>query len=133
MNLFQLPGNRLLPLVLRLDAITSGACGVVSLVALPFMDDLLGTPTAFVIPVGVFLVLFASALWVSAGREGALRTAARWAVAVNVLWVADSVLVATAGWFDLTALGVGFLLFQAAAVALFAGMQMVGLRRLALT
>ena len=41
-----------------------------------------------------------------------------------------SVALALAGWLPLTALGVAFVLAQAAAVALFATLQVAGLRRL---
>ena len=55
-----------LPLVLKLDAVASGALGALSLAASPALDDLLGTPLALVVPVGAFLVAWAAALWVLA-------------------------------------------------------------------
>ncbi len=46
----------LLRMLLKLDAAASGALGVLSLVASPALDDLLGTPLALLVPVGLFLV-----------------------------------------------------------------------------
>ena len=40
----------LLCLVLKLDAVTSGALGALSLAASPALDDLLGTPFALAVP-----------------------------------------------------------------------------------
>jgi hypothetical protein len=42
----------LLCLVLKLDAVASGALGALSLAASPALDDLLGTPLALLVPVG---------------------------------------------------------------------------------
>ena len=50
-------------------------------------------------------------------------------MAINALWVLASVAVVAAGLFSLTALGVLLVIIQAAAVALFAVLQSVGLRR----
>ena len=46
-------------------------------------------------------------------------------------YAVDCVVVVAAGWFALTALGVAFVLFQAAAVALFATAQLYALRMMA--
>jgi hypothetical protein len=55
-----------------------------------------------------------------------------WAVvACNVLWAMDCVALLFTGWIDPSLLGVAFLLMQAVAVAAFAELQVVGLRRLA--
>jgi hypothetical protein len=50
-------------------------------------------------------------------------------VAVNALWVLASVALVAAGWFPLTSMGVAFVLALAAAVFLFADLQLLGLRR----
>ncbi len=59
----------LLRLVLKLDAVASGALGALSLAASPALDDLLGTPLALLVPVGAFLVAWAAALSVLASRS----------------------------------------------------------------
>jgi hypothetical protein len=50
-------------------------------------------------------------------------------IALNILWVIDSVVLVAAGWFALTVLGTVFVLVQALAVAIFADLEFVGLRR----
>ena len=90
---------------------------------------LLGTPTALLVPVGLFLVAFAAFVWV-VGTRNRINSTAAWAVlASNALWVLASVVLLVAGWFPLTTLGVAFVLVQAAVVALFADLQFLGLRR----
>ncbi len=50
-------------------------------------------------------------------------------IGLNLLYAADAAVVVVVSWFPLTALGTAFVLLQAAAVALFAALQFVGLRR----
>jgi hypothetical protein len=66
---------------------------------------------------------------VIAARPAIPRTAA-WAVVVgNAVWVLGSVGAAVAGRDTFTTLGVAVVLAQAAAVAVFADLQWLGLRR----
>ena len=52
----------------------------------------------------------------------------RLVAAGNLLWVAASAVAVAAGWWSPTALGTGIVIAQAAAVALFAALQLTGLR-----
>ncbi|HEV3498542.1 MAG TPA: hypothetical protein VHA34_19560 [Actinomycetes bacterium] len=122
------PG-RLLRLLLRLDAAASGALGVLLATAGNLLDDPLGIPAAVLMGVGGFLVAYAAALWFIGSRPKVSRPAVRVVAAGNLLWVAASVIAAAAGWWAPTALGTGLVLAQAAAVALFAELQLTGLRR----
>jgi hypothetical protein len=65
----------LLRLVLKLDAVASGALGALSVAASLVMDDLLSTLLALLVLVGAFLVIWAAALWVLASRPQISRTA----------------------------------------------------------
>jgi hypothetical protein len=121
--------SRLLRLALKLDAVATGALGVLSLVSGPLLNDLLGTPVALLWPTGLFLIAYAAAIWVTAVRPTINRAAAWAAVVLNLLWVADSVVLVVAGWLPLTVLGTAFVVVQAVAVLLFADLQFVGLRR----
>ena len=121
--------DRLLRRALQLDAAATGAVGGLLLVGGPWLDDLLGAPTTLLRPVGLFLVAYAAALGVAGSRPTISRPAARAAVALNALWVAGSAILVAAGPFPLTGLGVAFTLAQAAAVALFADLQLLGLRQ----
>jgi hypothetical protein len=80
--------GRLLRRSLLLDAVASGALGVLLVAAGPALDDLLGIPVAVLMPVGLFLVAYAALLWILGARRH-LPTPASWAVVVgNLLWVA---------------------------------------------
>lgn len=119
----------LLSLVLKLDAVATGAVGVLSLAAGPALDGLLGIPLSLLITVGVFLIAYAAAIWIVATRRRVSRLAAWTAVAINVVYAVDAIVVAAAGWFALSTLGTAFVVFQAVAVALFATAQFYALRR----
>lgn len=121
----------LLRLTLKLDAVASGALGVLSLAAGPALDDLLGTPLALLVPVGLFLVAWAAALWVIASRPRIGKTAVGVVVLLNLLYAVDCVVVVVAGLFPLTTLGTVFVLLQAVAVTLFAAAQFYALRKAA--
>ena len=118
----------LLRLALKLDAVASGTLGALSLAAGTVLDGLLGTPLALLVTVGVFLLAYAAFVWVVATRPRMSRPAAWAVIAANLLYAVDCAVVVAAEWFPLTALGVALVLFQAAAVALFAAAQLYGLR-----
>ncbi len=118
-------------LVLKLDAVATGVVGLLSVAAGPMLDDLLGIPLALLLPVGLFLVAYAVAIWIVGTRRLVCWPAVWAAVAINLMYVVDCVVVVAAGWFPLTALGTAFVLFQAAAVTLFAVGQLYALRKTA--
>lgn len=122
---------RLLRITLRVDAAASGVSGA-GLLALPGLhEDLFGFPAALALPTGLFLLLFAVALWVTAARRTINPRAVAAIIALNGLWVAGSVVVIVTGLPPLTTLGIGYVALQAVAVAVFAELEFVGLRRVA--
>jgi hypothetical protein len=62
-------------LVLKLDAVATGAVGLLSVAASPILDDLLGISLALLVPVGLFLVAYAVAIWIVATRRRVSRPA----------------------------------------------------------
>jgi hypothetical protein len=121
-------GGRLLRTALRVDAVVSGALGLVSLVAAPPAGDLVGAPEAALRGVGGFLVVFGIALLVLAART-AMPVPLVWAVVVgNLAWVAASAAVALL--VPLTVLGIVVVVVQALGVAVFADLEWWGLRRM---
>ena len=122
-------GGRLLRFALRLDAAGSGALGLVGLAAAAQLADPLGMTTAGLLWTGAFLVTYALALVLLAARPVIPRTAAWTVVLGNAAWVLGSLGAAVAGRDTFTALGVAVVLAQAAAVAVFADLQWLGLRR----
>jgi hypothetical protein len=121
--------ERLLRRSLQLDAAASGALGVLLAAGGAVLDGPLGIPAALLVPVGGFLVLYGAALWLLGIRPRLSRPAVKVVVAGNLVWVAASIVAAVAGWWSPTTLGTVLVIAQAAAVALFAELQVTGLRR----
>ena len=113
---------------IRLDAVVTGAAGVVLAAGAPLLDEALGAPTAVLAALGAFFVAYAAALFVIA-RAGAPDGWVKAVIAGNALWVVASVVAVLAEWLTLTTLGTVFALVQAGAVALIAELQLVALRR----
>jgi hypothetical protein len=90
------------------------------LLALP-RELLLGSGLAL-LPLGLFL------LWLSSGET--VNRLLVWAVlAINALWVVDSLLLLVAGWIAPNLLGHVFVIGQALVVLLFLELELVGLKR----
>jgi hypothetical protein len=121
--------TRFLRLALRIDALGSAAFAVVGLVGGRLVEDLLGTPLSLLWPVSVGLLAWAVGLWLVASRPQISASAVWTIIVLNLGWVAISVVAVAAGWFALTQLGVAFVLTQAAAVALIADAEFLGLRK----
>jgi hypothetical protein len=122
----------LLRRVLLADGVTSGAMGVLLLIAASPLAGLLGLEVALLRAAGLILLPF-SALVLYSGARASISPRAVWIiVAANLLWVVDSILLLVTGWADPTTLGYLFTVGQALAVAVFAGLQYAGLRRSAL-
>ncbi|MEV6966122.1 hypothetical protein AB0M47_13490 [Hamadaea sp. NPDC051192] len=119
----------LLRFALRLDAGASAGLGVVILALSGKLDEWLGTPTAFALGVGVFLLVWAAGLTILAAQRD-ISPAGAWTVIVlNVGWIAASLAVAFSGAFELTGWGVALSALQALPVLLFIDLQYLGLRR----
>jgi hypothetical protein len=112
--------------VLNLDALASGGLGAGLVVLAGVLDGPLGLPVTVSVVVGAFLVAWAGFVAWAARQESA--TAVKEIVAVNAAYAVASVVFAVGGWVDLTGLGVGFVLLQAAVVVALALMQVAGLR-----
>ena len=114
---------------LLLDAVASGATGLLLIAAAAPLEGLLGLPAALLRGAGLVLMPYV-AFVAFAGTRAAVSHGAVWAVVVaNVLWAAASVLLLVSGWVAPTALGYAFVIGQAAVVALLGELQYVGLHR----
>lgn len=116
-------GNPQAVRLLQLDALMSGALGLLLAAAAPLVDGLLGAPVSFLVPLGIFLVGYAGILVVLA-RRGAPAPTVIAVVAGNAVWVAASVAVVLADLLTLTATGTILTLLQASAVAVLAVLQL---------
>jgi hypothetical protein len=114
---------------LQLDGIASGLCGVLLLAAASPISAVIGLAGPGIARVvGALLVVYAAALLWNGARATVSRAEAVAAVALNAGWVIGSAVVILAG--PLTQIGNLAVAAVAAAVLLFAVLEVVGLTRL---
>jgi hypothetical protein len=122
-------GSTFLRRVLLADAATCGAIGLLMMLVSDPIEQLLGLPAELSRYVGISLLPFAALLVYLATRANLWQPLV-WAVIVlNALWTADSLLLLLSGWIEPTRLGYAFIIFQAVGVAMFAGLEYLGLRK----
>ena len=115
--------------VLVLDAFASGATGLLAIVASGFLSWLLDLPAGLLLGAGLLLVPYVLFVIYTATRSEIASAAVTLIIVANALWALASVAVLLSGWVAPNALGVAFVLVQAAVVALLGELQYVGLRR----
>lgn len=113
--------------VLFADAIASGALAALVLGAPGLAAQLTGLPQAHLVGAGLILVPFVALVLAVATRKALPRGGVKAIVALNVAWVAASLilLAVTAP----TALGYAFVIAQAVAVGVLAELQVMGLKK----
>jgi CHASE2 domain-containing sensor protein len=114
--------------VLGLDAVASGGVGLLMGFGPALLADLLQLDPGVTRPAGLFLIGWALAVAALALRPSPAKPLVLAVIAVNILWVIESGLSLALGWVQPNALGVAFVVAQAAAVAGFAGLQLYALR-----
>lgn len=115
--------------VLVLDAAISGVTALLFLFAAHLIAPLLSLPEGLLRYSGVALVPFVIYVGLLAGRGTVSRGAVSAIIAMNVAWVVASLWLLVGRTVQPNTLGYVFVIVQALAVALFAEMQYVGLRR----
>ena len=115
--------------VLLIDAVSSGAMAIALLTFTGLLADLLQLPAELISEAGMVLVPFALFVGYLASRTQVARAAVWALIAMNVVWVVDSVLLLLTGWVEPNVLGYVFVAGQAAFVAVLADLEYVGLRR----
>ncbi len=128
-RLASLPGDALVRLALRLDAVVTGANGAAYLAAASLLDGPLGMPASFLRWIGAFLLVFAAAVWAVSARREVSPLAVRAVIVLNAFWVIDSLALVAFGWHDPTTGGSVWVALQAIVVAAFALTQAAALRR----
>ncbi|WP_217208466.1 hypothetical protein [Streptomyces sp. AC550_RSS872] len=121
---------RPLRLFLGLDAVVTGANGLIYLFAAGPVGDLLGIDTGFLRGIGAFLTLYGTLVAVLASRPVPSTAATKAVIEANLLWAAASVAAVVFGWLETDTAGTVWTPLQAAVVAAFAALQMNALRRL---
>lgn len=119
----------LLRQALLADATTSGAFGLLMLVAAEPLSRLLGLPVGLLRGAGAILLPYVAFLaWLS--LRGQMNKAFVWAVILaNIVWAVDSLLLLVSGWVSPTTAGYAFVIMQALVVLMYAELQIMGLRR----
>lgn len=115
--------------VLLADAAASAATGLLMLMAANPLEQWLALPAGLLRIAGASLLPFAAVVaWL--GLRATISRAGVWAViALNAIWVVDSVALLFTSWVQPALLGYVFVLAQAAAVAVLADLEYIGLRR----
>ncbi|AXV05125.1 hypothetical protein DVS28_a0418 [Euzebya pacifica] len=108
---------------LLVDAAGSGATGLLLAAGNGALAEPLGIPSGWLLGLGVFMLAYAAELLVVARMLPRTAGWVRWFAIGNTGWVLASVGAVVLGAWDLTGLGVAFVLAQAAAVAGFVAMQ----------
>lgn len=115
---------------LKIDAVASVASGLAYLVLNSALADRFGLPGGFLAAVGAFSVAYGAYAW-RLGTRPRLRASAGVLIAAgNLVWAAASVAMVVLGWHDPTTTGSVWIAAQAALVAGFADVQLLGARRI---
>ena len=119
----------LLRQALLADAVTTAACAALLLGGAGFLDGILGLPAALLTGAGLVLVPFVALVAWLGTRARLPRPAVLAVIGLNALWALDSILLLVSGWVAPTAAGFAFVIAQGVVVAMYAELQVMGLRR----
>ena len=113
---------------LLLDGLLSGVTGLLLVLAAGWLGAFLELPRLLLLVAGSAALPFAALLvWLSNRAE--ISRQAIWAViAVNAVWVIDSLLLLVIGWVSPNLFGYAFVIAQALAIGLLAELQWFGLK-----
>lgn len=125
----QIPVSPFLRNVLLLDALASGATAIILLGGAHMLSPLLDIPQNLLFWAGATLVPFVLMVLGVSRQHTVSRTMLVEIIAINALWVVASFGLLVSGVVSPNLLGIAFVSAQAIAVALFAELQYVGLRR----
>jgi hypothetical protein len=119
----------LLRFACRLDGVASFAAGVLALAGSSRGAEWLGVPPAVVLALGAFMAGYGAFVGWLGGRERLAGALVLTIAAGNAGWVLGSLVLLAGPWIEPDSTGVAIILAQATAVALFSGLQFVGLAR----
>ena len=111
------------------DAAISGATGVLLVLAAGVLAQPLAVPESLLRSAGVVLIPFAMYVGLVARRDAVPRASVLAIIGLNVAWVVASLWLVVGGPIQPNVLGYAFIVGQAVAVAVFAEIQYVGLRK----
>ncbi len=115
--------------VLLINALSSGATGLLLIEFPSFTAQLFGVlQTMPFMATGIFLVVFSLLVYYASRQKPANKTLVRWIIALDIMWVADSLIVVGGQLFDFTLIGYALTSAVALWVALMAFLQIRGLK-----
>jgi hypothetical protein len=117
--------------VLRVDALSCFACGVLQVAFPAAMARLLNLPEGLLAYTGEFLLVYAAVVAFVSTRNSFPRGVIWALVAGNVSWALACVLLLVSGGVSPSMLGVAYVVMQALTVAVLAELQYFGVRRAA--
>ena len=121
--------SSLLRRVLVVDAVTSGTMGIAMIAFAELFASLLQLPVELVSEAGIVLLPFAAFVGFVASRPEPTRIAVWIIIALNAVWVVDSIMLLFSGWVAPNGLGYAVVIAQAAAVLVLADLEYMGLKR----
>jgi hypothetical protein len=119
----------LLRRALVIDALMTGATGLLLVIAGGWLAPLLDVPEPLLRYSGIVLLPFAIVVALVARQDAVARAGVVAIIIVNIAWVAASAWLVLGDRIQPNALGYAFIVMQAIAVAAFAEFQFVALRR----
>jgi hypothetical protein len=128
-RLAELPREAAVSLALGLDAAITGLNGLIYVALADVIDGPLGLSASLLRPAGAFLIAFALVLAYLATRRRVRTIAVEAVIAINAIWVIESVVALAFGWIEPTLGGGVWVALQAIVVAGFAALQYLALRR----
>ena len=121
--------SSLLRRVLAVDAVFSGASGIAMIAFAEVLANLLQLPVELITEAGIVLLPFAAFVGFVASRNEPARVAVWTVIALNVVWVVDSIVLLFTGWVAPNALGYSVVIAQAAGVLVLADLEYMGMKR----
>ncbi|WP_342376457.1 hypothetical protein NVS55_34855 [Myxococcus stipitatus] len=115
--------------ILLADGVASGATGALMCFGAGPLSGPLGLDATLLRVAGGGLLPYAALLVFFALRPLVSRSLVKALIAINVLWTVDSFALLASGWVQPTVWGQAFVVFQALAVAVFAGLQLMALKQ----
>jgi hypothetical protein len=115
--------------VLLIDAVTSAASGLAMIVFAELLASVSQLPVNLISEAGIVLLPFAAFVGFVASRSEPARFAVWAIIALNIVWVVDSIGLLFTGWVAPNAVGHAVVIVQAMGVLVLADLEYMGLRR----
>ncbi|MEJ7838176.1 MAG: hypothetical protein WKF81_05125 [Thermomicrobiales bacterium] len=115
--------------LLLVDAVLTGATGVLMVGGAWILEDLLDLHANLLWLAGLVLIIYVIGLIAISRQEPVHLVHVEISAGINLLWAVGCLVVAFAGWTGINALGIGFLLLQVMVVGLFGTLQIKAIRK----